>query len=290
MPVLIDSHAICHRMKHTLKDMSYDDMATGVIYGFFVEIRKLIKQFNTKEIIFTWDSKTSKRKQVYPNYKNRIPKDLTPKETRLNDLAYKQINILREEILPNLGVLCSYHSEGYEADDLLASIIKNNKDDFVIVSSDNDLYQLLSYTTSIYNIQTKKLYHIEDFACEYGIFHFDPTNFWPEVKALAGCKSDTVEGVKGVGEKTAIKYLKGDLKVGSKAYMDIKSEKGKEIQKRNLPLVKLPYEGTPVIHLPTEKNLSLNLDYFLDMCDKYNFRSFTKKESLKEWKQILNLE
>lgn len=286
MPLLIDSHAICHRMKHTLKDMSYDDMATGVIYGFFTEIRKLIKQFNTKEVIFTWDSKTSKRKVVYPNYKNRAPKDLSPKEKHLNEAAYGQINILREVILPNLGVACSYHAEGYEADDLLASIIENNRNDFIIVSSDNDLYQLLSPTTVIFNIQTKKLYYAANFIADYLLF---PPSQWSAIKALAGCKSDTVEGIEGVGEKTAIKYLKDSLKVGSKAYMAIESEIGKEIYKRNLPLVKLPYEGTPKIKLPKEISLSLCLDYFLDVCDKYNFSSFTKKESLKEWKQTLNL-
>ena len=73
------------------------------------------------------------------------------------------------------------------------------------------------------------------------------------MKALAGCSTDSVPGIKGVGEKTAIKYLKNELKESSKIYQRIISKEGWNIYKRNIELVKLPFTGTKIFKLKTDK-------------------------------------
>ncbi|MFH1547636.1 MAG: hypothetical protein ABIC57_04060, partial [bacterium] len=75
----------------------------------------------------------------------------------------------------------------------------------------NDLFQLLDYCT-LYNISTKTLTTKEEFERNYSI----SSRKWHLVKTIAGCSSDNVSGAKGVGEKTAIKYLNNELKAGVK--------------------------------------------------------------------------
>ncbi|GAH00618.1 unnamed protein product, partial [marine sediment metagenome] len=76
---------------------------------------------------------------------------------------------------------------------------------------------------------------------------------WKLVKALAGCSTDGIPGVKGVGEKTAIKYLTSQLKETTKACQAIISKEGIKIFKRNLKLVALPFKGTNVFKLKKDK-------------------------------------
>ena len=68
---------------------------------------------------------------------------LTPEEKEDLNQGYRQLNEFRMTVLPALGVKNIYIQTGYESDDLIASIVKNNSGNFIIVTNDNDLYQLL---------------------------------------------------------------------------------------------------------------------------------------------------
>jgi hypothetical protein len=78
---------------------------------------------------------------------------------------------------------------------------------------------------------------------EWGI---DPHS-WADVKAIAGCHSDCVEGVRGIGERRAAKYLRGELPADSTHFMAI--WRNKSVWEHNLPLVKLPWPGVEEFHL-----------------------------------------
>ena len=80
-----------------------------------------------------------------------------------------------------------------------------------------------------------RLYTAADFEREWGV----KPSFWPSVKAIAGCSGDNVRGIVGVGERTAVKFLKCELKDSSKKYRDI--VEGTDTVRTNWPLVKLPY-------------------------------------------------
>jgi DNA polymerase-1 len=111
---------------------------------------------------------------------------------------------------------------------------------FITASGDQDLYQLLDYTDMYSMPKSTEIKHItrQTFIEKYGITPKE----WVKVKQIAGCTSDTVPGIKGVGETTAIKYLLGQLKPKSVKYRDI--EAGADIIKRNEWLVKIPLPGT----------------------------------------------
>ena len=91
--------------------------------------------------------------------------------------------------------------------------MQNPTDEFCIVSTDNDLYQLLGYNVFIYNPSTKVKMTAKRFKLEYGISH----KKWVIAKSIGGCNSDEVVGIKGAADpknnpnSKAIAYIKGEL-------------------------------------------------------------------------------
>ena len=267
--LIFDSHYICHMSKHSMKGLTFDEMDTGVIFGFIKQIIANVERFKTNSISFAWDAKLIKRREMYPEYKSSRREEKTEEQIRLDKIAYPQFGTIRRYVLPTLGLVNSFIQSYYEADDIIASIIKSNPGiDHIIVSSDNDLYQLLSPNVSMFNPMTKKEYKLGDFLEEWQL---DPTA-WPTVKAMAGCKSDNVEGIRGVGEITAAKYLRNALPGHAKANGLIRQNKA--IVDRNYPLVKIPLEG--VNRYPLAEN-QYKKGEFLKICDYYGFRSLYDK-------------
>jgi 5'-3' exonuclease len=143
---------------------------------------------------------------------------------------------------------------GYESDDIIAEISLHsirNGDEAVIISADKDLYQCIESNVSFYNPQTGKILTIQGFKKQYGI----DSMLWGMVKAIAGCTTDNVKGIKGVGEKRAIDFLLSRLNPNSKAYKAITSPEGNEISDFNQELVVLPMKGTQQFKLKRD-NLS----------------------------------
>ncbi len=279
MIILVDAPALCHQAKHSV-NLDYQEMQTGIMFLFLRKIVKLAKSLQSNHLIFAWDSRKSKRKEYFPEYKANRHKDRTPLEQQFDEGCYKQFNSLKSIILPKIGFEC-YECEGFEADDIIASIVKNNKESFTIVTSDSDLYQLLTNDVSI--SWKDQRYEQEDFFQEHD---FLPSN-WITVKSIAGCKTDNIPGIEGVGEITACKYIRGELSPKSKVYQRIVSQKGIETALFNMNLVKLPLKGTPNIKLKEQPKLSL--DAFVHFCGKYGFESMLEKEYLRSRQKILNL-
>lgn len=284
--LLIDATGIAHRAKHTVGDLTgYSQEPTGVIYGFMNQMLALSKKFNNNQFVFCWDSRESIRREMYPDYKKpRYTKPMTEEEKVSYQEAYKQMNLLRTNVLPTIGFSRQYMEEGFEADDLIASAVYTNpQHQFTIVSNDNDLYQLLGDNARMFD-PLKKSFHTEsNFIAD---FHIAP-NKWAEVKAIAGCKTDNVLGIKGVGEKTAIKYLKGQIRWHLNSYKKIEAQK--DLIEENLKLVRLPLEGTPQVSISNSKD-SISLSQFMFMCNRFNFQGFLKKPRLFEWRQYMEME
>jgi len=234
--------------------LSHENIPTGIIYGFLKSIPMFQERFDTPHVIFCWDSKTNKRMKMLSEYKSdRIKrrKEMEPDEVLYENEFRLQMKMLRRKYLKTIGFRNVFCQPGYEADDLIASVCRDlsEDDEGIIISSDQDLYQCLSPNISMYNPNKKKMMTISKLQKEYGIGPVD----WYMMKAIAGCSTDNVSGVKGVGEKTAIKYLRGELKEHTKAYQNIISKKGMKIFARNRKLVKLPLQHTN--HFALKKDL-----------------------------------
>ena len=106
----------------------------------------------------------------------------------------------------------------------------------------------------IYDQRKKKQVTIDSFLAEYRIHPKE----WSRVKSLAGCTTDSVQGVRGVGEITALKYFRGELGRTRKAYRAIVSPEGQALFRDNLPLVRLPFEGCPRLKLEQGERVNWN--------------------------------
>ncbi len=281
--LLIDSQYLCYRAFYTTGTLSFQGIPTGIYYGFINQLITAAKAIEPDKVIFFWDSKKSKRKEIFPDYKKKRNEEKTPEEIEMWQDAFKQFRFLQKKILPELGFNNNLIQIGYESDDLIADYTINSpkNEHNYIVTGDDDLLQLLKENCFIYCIKDDLIYTEQDFKNDLGI---DPIQ-WIEVKKIAGCKSDSVPGVAGVGEKTAIKYLKDELKESTKTYQKI--QKSKDLILFNEKLVSLPYEKTIDTRNKTVKN-AFSMKAFLRMCREFDFNTFRTDEKKEEVKKLFN--
>lgn len=242
--VLFDVNYLGYRALYSTGTLSYHDDPTGVLYGVFREIQAAKQKFPTSRFVFCFDHGKGIREQMYSGYKEtRRKKKLTDEEIHSLNGMQEQIRGLKLTYLDRAGFSNVLFHGGYEADDLIASVCLNclrEQDTAVIYSDDKDLYQLLTPNVSIYKPRTQVMYGYNQFRKEYRIKPSD----WAAVKAIAGCVSDDVHGVEGVGEITALKYVRKELEITNKKFRDIES--GRKLWKKNLPIVKLPLAGCKI--------------------------------------------
>ena len=271
--VLIDISYFGHRAKHTTGDLSYNGIPTGTIYGVIEQLKTIRRVFDNPSTCFVlaWDSQTSIRKQMLPQYKVKPKKELTKEEEEEQQNFFYQMEIL-PTILEKIGFRHNIKHDGFEADDIIASICQWNagKHPVYIVSSDHDLFQLLSYGP-MYRPNKGKNYTAEHL---WEDFHVTPEQ-WPMVQAIAGCSTDGVTGVFGIGEKTAANYVSGHKKVGPKKLESIK--RASRLIKRNLSIVKLPLQDIMLVP-PDFKPSTFNVDISgsTEVAKEYGFQSFYK--------------
>lgn len=274
--IIIDCSALCYASAHTLRGLEADEVETGVIFGFLRQIRALSQLFHSTDIVFCWDSKSSKRKELFPEYKVKRGKKKKddPELAAIFAATYRQMDKLKNHVIPSMGFLNSFEQDGFEADDLIADIVFGYPN-CVMVTNDADMYQLLDYA-DMWKPMKKELVTANSFQDKYGIVASE----WAMVKAVAGCSTDEVPGIPGVGEKTAIKYLNHILPEKYKAYANIE-EGWQEVVMRNEPLVRLPFEGTE--HITLVDHYSLNILGFWKMCNEFRFESFSKGVEKTKW-------
>lgn len=241
--LIVDSHNLAWCSHHALEGLTHRGKSTSVLFGYLRDVIAFRDRFHADNVVHCFDKGKSLRKKLFPGYKP-FHEQGTLDEFRLLELrsVREQLSIL-EEALPAVGFKNILSQEGYEADDLIASVCHDSilrGDEAVILSSDRDLLQLLSGQVSIWN--RRKHVTLQSFHAEWDL----SPDQWADVKALAGCKSDGIKGVKGIGEKTAAKFLRNQLKPGKS--LD-KIRKGTEVWSQNLQLVGLPWPGVKPVFL-----------------------------------------
>lgn len=198
--VLLDAHAIIHRAYHALPDFtSSTGEPTGALYGVSAMLLKIVNELKPNYIIACYDlPEPTFRHEVYDKYKagrKEIEDDLVSQLGRSRDI-FSAFNIP------------IYEKSGFEADDILGTIVEQTKDDMdieiIIASGDMDTLQLVDgKKVQVYTlrkgIQDTILYDEE--AVE-DRFLFKP-ELLPDYKGLRGDPSDNIIGIAGIGEKTA---------------------------------------------------------------------------------------
>jgi len=279
--LVIDGNFLAHRAQYSMGSLEFDGEGTGVIFGVLTEILNLGLFFETNDIIFCWDSRHSYRKKIFPGYKEKR-RVMDPQKRKDREAVQKQIKRLRKKILPKIGWNNQLLQAGVESDDLMASVVFNKLGEFMIVTSDQDLYQCLLRNVRLWNPAKKQLMTVKKFQKEYVI----TPDSWRYVKAIGGCKSDSVPGVRGVGEGSAIKYMMGDLEESSSKYVATeKAIKNGEMD-LYLKLVTLPYPKTKEPEIVGD---SLTMEGLMEVCEECGLDSFLEKEKMREWKTLFKM-
>ena len=197
-------------------------MPTNALFGFVSMINKIINEENPKYIAVAFDIGKNFRKKQYDFYKEG--RQQTPDELKI------QMPIARK-ILDAMNIK-HFELEPYEADDIIGTIVKMTEEDkdfaSVIVSSDKDLLQLISEETEVKLLKQTGFirYDYKTFVDDYKI---EPIRII-DLKALMGDSSDNIPGVKGIGEKTALKLLQ-EYKSLENLYDNVENVTGKTKEK-----------------------------------------------------------
>lgn len=200
--LLIDGTGILFRTFFSIPPMySRDNVPINALFGSLRMIKKLMRDEPTTSVGLVFDSeKPSFRVEQYPEYKAQRPPCPHDLKTQL-PLA---IALFKKAGLP------VYHWNGLEADDIIGSLAfmaDRSGKSTTIITSDNDLLQLVSETTTVKLLKNSgkplEVYTPKRFTDEYCF----PVESFVDYKALVGDSSDNLPGVKSIGPKTACTLL-----------------------------------------------------------------------------------
>ncbi|MDW8066130.1 MAG: 5'-3' exonuclease H3TH domain-containing protein [Aquificaceae bacterium] len=195
---LLDGSAFLYRSFFALPPLSTSEgFPTGGIYGFMKALFALIKKEKPEYFAIAFDMPApTKRESLYKEYKAKRP-------TMPNPLRV-QIPVIKELI--DLMGIKRYEVEGYEADDIIAtlSLMALDRGFFVkVYSPDKDIMQLVCDRLVVINPISGEVYDRKRVIEKFGV----PPEKLVDYLSLVGDKVDNIEGVKGVGPKTAVKLL-----------------------------------------------------------------------------------
>ena len=198
--IIIDAPAVLHRAWHALPKLTDPKgRIINAVYGFTVLLLKLIREQKPDYIAVAFDTKAPTfRHKKYKEYKaTRVPQ---PQE------FYDQIPITKQ-VIQSFDIPV-FARDGFEADDLIGTIVNNLKSKSIIVSGDLDLLQLVDDKTEVYflkqGVANIKTYNRDTVYQRYDLLPDQLIDF----KALVGDPSDNIKGVPGIGPKTALDLIK----------------------------------------------------------------------------------
>jgi len=234
--LLVDGNNLLKIGFHGVKDYFNGTEHVGGIWHFLNTLRRFINEENFNKVVVFWDGElsTSQRRLLYPKYKlNRKGVTDDFKEESFGKQKQRVKQYLEEMFVRQIEF------ENSEADDLIAYYCKIAKDESkTIFSGDRDLTQLISEDVTLYSPNTKKYYKNGDKIKihEIEIPHYNVKTY----KILSGDKSDNIDGIYYLGEKTLIKLFP-EILDKEVSFSDIlqKSEKLLKEQKDNTVLKNL---------------------------------------------------
>lgn len=269
---------------------------TNGLYGLVNMLNKIIREEKPEYMLVAFDKGKTFRHEKYLDYKggrNETPDDLK-----------KQFSVAKK-LVPLMGIKC-FEIDNYEADDIIGTYSKmaliDPEFETTIVSSDKDLLQLINEETEVKLLKQKDYIRMneETFMDTYGI---KPIRMI-DLKGLMGDASDNIPGVKGIGEKTALKLLQ-EYDSLENVYDNIDNIKGATKQKlidgkesafmskdiatiyNEVPvtyaLEELKYDGPDVNGL---REMYSDLEFYSFLKD---FKETDKKEENLEYKIIENI-
>lgn len=272
----------------------------NITHSTLMQLSKLL-EIPVKEVIYAWDmGHSERRKAIYPEYKSNRKKDKSEDDKIWLGEFINQANILYEN-LPLFGLKC-FRKQGWEGDDLISCLSKaitkkSQNAQVVIVSTDEDFHQLINDRVMVYSPIKQILFTRENYQSLTGI----PQELFLSYKILKGDSSDGIDGISGIGEKTAKSLVNsyGNLKgilshredlMKSKRTARILTAESLAVLDRNDKLINLDFVDNTPIQGEVEELLSeipiLDSRIAKDFLRKYQLSSILIKWD--SWARLLS--
>lgn len=202
--IIVDGNAYIHRAYHALPPLSTSKgEQVNAVYGFIRMMLKLMRNDRPDYLLVCFDfpGKTF-RHELYKEYKATRKK--------ADEELVGQFPIVREAV--NVLGIASVEKEGYEADDIIATIVEKLKTkdiEITVISGDKDILQLVEGNVKVLNEHKNIVFSRDKVFEKFGLYPEQLVDYF----SLCGDKSDNVYGVPGVGKKTAVKLLQENCSI-----------------------------------------------------------------------------
>jgi DNA polymerase-1 len=245
------SYIVAFRDGRKAGNKSQSAVAIEIAMGIKTYIRDMVKDVSPAAVILVFDSPvTTLRSTLLSCYKAqrvKVRKEYDEEQRKLNNARMQAVYDMFDNptLRPGCNVLCK---PGWEADDLMAAFVHGlrltpmgdrmpARQRIMVATSDQDLAQLLDFANvDILDVGKRQYITQKTFATKEGYM----PSWIPALKAISGDVSDNIPGIKGVGEKTALKFLSGqEMSARERGLL----EKGWADAENFFDLVKLPLAG-----------------------------------------------
>jgi len=219
--------------------LSTDGAPIGGLRGCIQSLQKVVRESKPDIIVVCWDGEggSKKRKTIKKDYKsgrkpirlNRSIRNMS-QEQEVDNKIWQQTRLI--EYYNQIPVV-QFMFKSTEADDIIAYVAKHKSlqdDQKIILSSDKDFFQLLDDKTVLYRPIQKEILNKKDIVDKFSIH---PTNF-AMARAIAGDKSDNIDGIPGLGLKTISKRFPFLKEEKSATFDDLLSHCKEQIQESNI--------------------------------------------------------
>jgi DNA polymerase I len=276
---LIDGNSLAYRAFFALPESiaTSTGVPTNAIFGFASMLVKILTDYGPRATVVVWDAGSSGRKEVYTEYKAQ--------RSSRPDLLREQWPAL-EPLVDAFGYR-NLHVDGFEADDVIASIAERAKTstppvEVMVVTGDRDAYQLVDdhvqIMTTSRGITDTRVYDRQGVIDRYGI----PPELVPDFIGLKGDTSDNIPGVPGIGDKTAADLLQrfGSLEQVLDSVEEISGAKRKQNLTEHADAARVSKQlATAKRHIPLE----LDIDEFVSAPpDRSRLREVFREYELRE--------
>jgi len=201
--LLVDGDNLFKIGFHGVREFFVDGNHIGGVFHFLNTLRKQLDEHNYDKVIVFWDGdgNSSQRREIYPKYKLNRRQDM-------NEFKLESYHIQKERVKQYLEecFVRQLRVDNNESDDLIAYYCQVAIDeDKIIFTADKDLLQLIDSTTSIYSPMIKVMYKMGDKVSIMG--NQIPHQNILTLKVIMGDKSDNIDGIERLGEKTFLKFF-----------------------------------------------------------------------------------
>lgn len=294
---LIDGNAV-GQSQHRAMILSYRGMPVGGIFGYMGMLRKLRLENPGMTIAVAWDGRAQARFDEYPDYKlaRAVKERDDPEEAKIRAGYRAQVPII-QRVITHLGITQMVHPD-WEADDLAGLIVSGMPGRQIrLTTGDQDWLQLLNKNVEWHDPRNApgKTVRFETFHEQTG---FATTAEFLEGKALQGDTSDSIPGISGIAEKTAVKFIAehGSVaaflaKVDAGTYtpkartsktaksltpeQELASPEGRQVFARNMNLMDLRTPRVPFSEV-TKTPGALSPIAVRTLCERLGFASYTR--------------